>query len=453
MKEKRVLKKIVHKLWTVNDIKFNQAKNAARILALTMILALGLTGCTTYNNFKNAWLPKDKVEEERTIKIGVFEPMSGQYKQQGMEEVRGIELAYEKMSKVLDKKIQLVYGDNKSNMYDGETALEELMSNSPNVVLGSYGEVLTLTASDYIKSRDVPGIAISSRNPLITGNNPYYFTVSFSETKQGNALADFAYNSMKKDIGATVRFENDDRAQAIDKRFNSRFRKLTENPDAIVGSFQVKAEETDFSVTIEKIRNSGAKVVLLAMSPVGAELFLKQCVEKNMTHILFLGTDEWNDSAFLDKIRNSDKLSIAYVAHEPTVEKSFEAKEFIDAYKKKYGANTEPTLNTALAYDAYMLALQAMENAYVNAAGKKPADIDKEAETVAIATALKKEIQTIKDTGIPTGRFIRDALSQIENYKGVSGIINYKGSNEPSKTIDIASIIKGKDGSLFTSNS
>ena len=63
-----------------------------RILSLVLVVCLtaGLTGCTTYTNFKNAFFGTDPVAKEKTIKIGVFEPTSGSMKTQGKEEVMGI---------------------------------------------------------------------------------------------------------------------------------------------------------------------------------------------------------------------------------------------------------------------------------------------------------------------------------------------------------------------------
>ena len=71
-------------------------KGLRKVLCLALVVSLmtGLTGCTTFNNFKNAFFSDGKTASERTIKIGIYEPMSGQYKEQGKEEIAGIELAH-----------------------------------------------------------------------------------------------------------------------------------------------------------------------------------------------------------------------------------------------------------------------------------------------------------------------------------------------------------------------
>ena len=202
-----------------------------RILSLVLVVCLtaGLTGCTTYTNFKNAFFGTDTVAKEKTIKIGVFEPTSGSMKTQGKEEVMGIELAHDLYPTACGKTVELVYADNKSDMYEAEAAIQELISSSsPSMILGSYGETLSLIAGKYIEAANIPSITISSTNPLITANNPYYFSATYSEARQGDALADFAYLSQNKDMVATVKLENDDTATATIKRFTNRMKKLTE---------------------------------------------------------------------------------------------------------------------------------------------------------------------------------------------------------------------------------
>ena len=102
-----------------------------RILSLVLVVCLtaGLTGCTTYTNFKNAFFGTDTVAKEKTIKIGVFEPTSGSMKTQGKEEVMGIELAHDLYPTACGKTVELVYADNKSDMYEAEAAIQELITN------------------------------------------------------------------------------------------------------------------------------------------------------------------------------------------------------------------------------------------------------------------------------------------------------------------------------------
>ena len=70
-----------------------------RIITVLCILALAafaLSGCTTFNNFKEAFID-DPEDQSQIISIGVYEPMSGADKDSAKAELAGIELAHEVM--------------------------------------------------------------------------------------------------------------------------------------------------------------------------------------------------------------------------------------------------------------------------------------------------------------------------------------------------------------------
>lgn len=414
-------------------------------LVLTAAMLTGLTGCTTFNNFKNAFFSEGQVAKEKTIKIGIYEPLTGENKTQGKEEVMGIELAHDLYPEVLGKKVELIYADNKSNLYDAETVMQELMSKSPSVVLGSYGETLTLIASDFIKAADTPAITISSTNPLITANNSYFFSATYTETRQGDALADFAFTSQHKDIVATLGIAQHDTATATFKRFTNRIKTLTGTSKSNAGGFVVMDDTVDFSEAIEQLRNSGAKAVFLAFSPQRAQAFLEQCIEQNFTHVLFLGPRNWNDESFIKFVKANPVLEVAYCAEQPQAISSDLSMEFLQAYAAKYGEDAVPAGRTAAAFDAYMLAIKAIEDAYT---GLETGDVEEAmaaAKTEPEAKAIRDAWNKALEEGIPSGTHIRGALAAIKNFHGASGTINYGGSNEPTKTITINHISGGVD--------
>lgn len=427
----------------IKSFNIKRIKNVFIVSLMILVLTLA-TGCTTYDNFKAAWFTSEKEDKPVTLKIGVYEPFSGQYKKYGREEIEGITVAYNRVNNVIGKKIELIKSDNKSNIYDADTAIKHLMTLSPSVVLGSYGETLSLVASDYLKATDTPGITISSTNPLVTKNNDYYFMATFSDTKQGSALAEYAFGK-KREIVATVRQDTDDTAQAIIKRFTSRTKKLNENEESVAGNFIVNHETLDYSKTIEDLRISGAKAILVTLPPNATVEFLNQCVKNNFTHAIFLGTKNFNDNAVQKYIREKNKLYVAYIEENSAIETNKEFDRFMEEYKKTYGDSAEPTLNTLVAYDSYMIAVKSIKKAYNDALNADVEALVKAAPTAAEANAVRKEIDTVKKTGIPSGRLIKEAIKSIKNYHGVSGIINYQGKSEPSKSISITTVINGTE--------
>lgn len=427
-----------------------------RILSLVLVVCLtaGLTGCTTYTNFKNAFFGTDTVAKEKTIKIGVFEPTSGSMKTQGKEEVMGIELAHDLYPTACGKTVELVYADNKSDMYEAEAAIQELISSSsPSMILGSYGETLSLIAGKYIEAANIPSITISSTNPLITANNPYYFSATYSEARQGDALADFAYLSQNKDMVATVKLENDDTATATIKRFTNRMKKLTENNRCVVGSFTLSTTSADYTETIEKIRESGATAVFLAVPPTVAKEFLTQAQEQKLPYMLFLGTRAWGDKDFLEFVKANKQLHIGYPAEQATNNETAMSQKFMEAFRTKYGEDAELSQRTVVAFDAYLLAVTAMDRAMQTVRDTDPDTIAQNSTTDAEARAKKEAWQVAREAGIPSGTQIKDALNGIDNFEGASGVINYKGKNEATKSVSISHIANGTELPAYVSES
>ena len=146
------------------------------------------TGCATFENFKTGFIDKPQ-DHQATIQIGVYEPMSGTDSEAAEQEIKGIELAHEMYPTVNGKIVEMVYVDNASNIYAAETAIKELIVKEPLVILGSYGSVYSLVASDYIRDAEIPAIAVTNTNPLVTRNNDYYFRVCYVDSNQGDILA------------------------------------------------------------------------------------------------------------------------------------------------------------------------------------------------------------------------------------------------------------------------
>ena len=425
-------------------------KKLSVILCLVLVLSM-MTGCTTFNNFKNAFFSDDSaitnVEDgARTIKIGVYEPLTGAYKDAGSEEKIGIELANELYPEVLGRKIELIYGDNQGDMYVAETVIKEMVSQEPAVILGSYGDTVTLVAGDFVKEAQIPAITLTSTNNLITVNNPYYFSATFSETKQGYALANFICKDNGKKKVATVRVAGDDTVIATIQRFNNKVKALTENNESVVGNYQLDMEAKDFTETLTKIKESGAEAVFLAVSPVKAQEILKQAKELGMDNLMYVGTKVLNDEEFLKYVTDSKAFDFAYTSDfnaEANVTKMSET--FVAAYKNKYGQNAEPTEAMAVAFDGYLIARTAIEKAYNDIMAT---NFEKLADERSVSQEeieiMRAEWLNAQQKGVPSGNLIKEALANLSGFEGASGKISFDGSNEANKTIVVNHIVKGE---------
>ncbi len=113
--------------------KRNKGKSIILLVMLVFHLFIA-AGCTTYDNFSEAFLSEGTGED--TVRIGIFQPLSGSDEEAGRLEVTGIELAHKLYPKVLGKEVELVYADNRKSGWQ-----KRRQSNSSTKKLISYWAV------------------------------------------------------------------------------------------------------------------------------------------------------------------------------------------------------------------------------------------------------------------------------------------------------------------------
>jgi len=280
------------------------------LVPILAVAVLAQTGCATFNNFKDAFFD-DGRDPEETIRIGVFQPLSGKDSEYGELERIGIELANEYRPKVLGKEVELLYADNKSDIYIAELAIQDLIAKRPAIVLGSYGGVYSLIAAEFLEKARIPAIAITTKNPLVTSNNPYYFRVCYVDSFEGVAVAKYAGEVMGVGTAAILKARDDDYATAVSQVFQEKIEQITGNPNAIVSSRDYAPGETDFMFYLQTIINFEAEVVFLPVGVDDAAAILKQAVELNVD-VTFLGTGEWDTQELVEKAGEEAASLVAF---------------------------------------------------------------------------------------------------------------------------------------------
>src|SRR5699024_3665961 len=95
-----------------------------------------------------------------TVKIGVYEPASGDNGAGGKQETLGIQYANSETPTVeIDGKeytVELDIVDNESSNDKGPSAAAQLVSDGVSIVLGSYGSGVSIAASDIFKQGGIP---------------------------------------------------------------------------------------------------------------------------------------------------------------------------------------------------------------------------------------------------------------------------------------------------------
>lgn len=380
-----------------------------KIIALIMIFALAFsfTGCTTYDAFYETFVEKGAGDSEK-VKIGVFEPLSGTDKDFGQLELQGIELANEMFPDVLGKSIELVVMDNKSDIHVSESVAKEFVKKNVSVVLGSYGSANSLVAAKTFEEAKIPAIAITNTNPLVTSYNPYYFRVCMLDTAQCEALTRYAIGNEFAATAAILKPEKNDYSMAMAERFSGSFKRRLGNEAAMVASVSYNAEKEDFKLELLKIKNSGAAVVFLPENPKKAIEIIKQARKLGLTQT-FIGTDQWDDAEFINAAKKMGGGKISFpTAFDAKTDMTVMFDKFIKIYQKKYGKKSNPESAVALGFDAYLLAVNAMNYAKTSEDGEK----------------------------------IKEKLAQTRAFPGASGAINLDPNGDPIKSVVVLAIDK-----------
>lgn len=386
------------------------------VLAVMVMAMMTLSGCTTFDNFKKAFIETND-DTDSTVQIGIYEPTSGADSEAAKAETEGIELAHELYPNIGGKAVELVYSDNASDIYAAETAAKDLVSKKPAVILGSYGSVYSLVAGDIIYDAKIPAIAMTNTNPLVTKNNPYYFRVCYVDSNQGDILARYVLEDKKEKTAGVLVPEDDDAALAMTTAFTDRIKTQTGNEDAIVAYEQYKTGDEDFKDQLDEIQQSGVKSVLLPGEMADSAKILKQADEMGLD-VLFLGDSDWSTEEFQKMYSGSQNWNnmafINFFTSDETTTK--ESETFLKAYHDKYGSDSEPDNNVALGFDAYVVAIKAID----------------------------------KVDGDITGENVKQVLSGQYAFKGATGEIKFNNVGDPIKTAYISTWQNGKMETICT---
>lgn len=345
------------------------------------------------------------------IKIGVFEPLTGENGGGGQQETDGIIYANKMHPTVLGKKVELVIVDNKSDKTEGATAVSRLIENEKVVgIIGSYGSGVSIAAGDIIKNAKIPTIAPSATNPMVTQGNEFYFRACFLDPFQGKVMANYAIQKGAK-TAAVIMQNGDDYSVGLGNFFIDAFTELTGSEANIIDESYFQTNDTDFNAILTNIKAKNPDVIFAPSSATTAPLIIKQARALGI-EALIMGGDTWENPAVID-VAGTDAegivLSTFFDESDPVTEI---AKTFVEGYKKELG-NKEPIIPAvaALGYDAYILMLDAIERA-----------------------------------GTTDGTAIKDALNATKDFEGVTGIINFTEEGDADKN---AAVIKTVDKGQF----
>ena len=325
-------------------------------LLLAVILCLGLVACGGGDT-----------TDEKVIKIGVFEPSTGDSASGGKKEILGMQYANAETPTVViggeEYKVELVLADNGSSTDKAPSAATALVDAEVAVVLGSYGSGVSMAGSEFFDQAGLAAIGVTCTNPNVTAGNDHYFRICFLDPFQGSVLANFAADKFAAKKAYLLGELGNEYDQGLITFFEQAF--VAAGGEVIKDSFPTN--NADFSVYLNKAKAEGADVIFTPVSIAYATQIISQAATLGIEAPI-LGSDTLDDNKVLEAAKDTNIQLYVSTFYQEGGSPEFDAgiKAYIngnDDAKTSNGGNDTISAVTAMGYDAYYVALEAIKAA------------------------------------------------------------------------------------------
>jgi branched-chain amino acid transport system substrate-binding protein len=342
-----------------------------------------------------------------TIKIGVYNCLTGSNAYGGQLELEGTQLALEEFPEVLGKKIEIIVVDNKSDKVESANAVTRLIEKDKvRAIIGTYGSSLAMAGGEVAEAAKIPVMGTSCTNPLVTMNKRYYFRACFIDPFQGAGGATYAVKNLGLKKAALLVDIANDYSVGLSSFFKQAFVKMG---GEIVSEMRYNSGDQDFTAQLTEIISKKPDIVFLPAYFSEGAIILKQAKELGAT-CRFMGGDAMDNPEIVtlggEAVEGFLHTTFAY---DPSMANmNAMAQKFTESWKAAH-PDKDPNVNAALGYDSYILLLDA-----------------------------------IKRAGSDDPEKIRDALEQTKDVLTVTGLTTMNATHDAEKELGIVEILNGK---------
>jgi branched-chain amino acid transport system substrate-binding protein len=348
------------------------------------------------------------------VPIGEFASLTGSEATFGINSSNGIELAKEEINNaggVLDgRRIKIVIEDDQSRPGQPSAAVKKLIANDKVVaVLGEIASSRSLEAGPICQAAKVPMVSPGATNPRVTETGDYVFRVCFIDTFQGTVMAKFTLDTLHANKIAIMTDVRNDYSVGLTKYFKEYYES---HGGKVVSerSFSGSGTDRDFRAQLTAIKATQPEAIFVPGYYTEAGLIARQARSLGIKQPL-LGGDGW-DSPKLSEIGGSAIDGSYFATHFSTQDKNPQVQDFVRKYQAKF--NAVPDGMAALGYDAMRVLAQAINTA-----------------------------------GSTDGAQIRDALTKVQNFDGVTGKITINEKRNATKAAVVLKV-NGKQNDYVT---
>jgi branched-chain amino acid transport system substrate-binding protein len=348
------------------------------------------------------------------VVIGEFASLTGSEATFGVNSSNGVELAKEEINNaggVLGgRRIKIVIEDDQSRPGQPSAAVKKLIANDKVVaVLGEIASSRSLEAGPICQAAKVPMVSPGATNPRVTETGDYVFRVCFIDTFQGTVMAKFTLDTLHANKIAIMTDVRNDYSVGLTKYFKEYYES---HGGKVVSerSFSGSGTDRDFRAQLTAIKVTQPDAIFVPGYYTEAGLIAKQARSLGIKQPL-LGGDGW-DSPKLSEIGGSAIDGSYFATHFSTQDKNPLVQDFVRKYQAKF--KSVPDGMAALGYDAMRVLAQAINTA-----------------------------------GSTDGAQIRDALTKVQGFDGVTGKITINEKRNATKAAVVLKV-NGKQNDFVT---
>ena len=332
-------------------------------LVLALVMALSLVACGGSSSGSGQASSGDS--GNKVVKIGVFEPQTGDNGAGGKQEILGMQYAnyvqptVEIGGETYDVQLEIV--DNRTTAENGPSAASELVNRGVSMVLGSYGSGVSMAGGEVFQEAGLPALGTSCTNPQVTAGCDVYFRLAFLDPFQGTVLANYAY----KELGVTTAYVLGMLGSDYDQGLGYYFTEAFEGLGGTVVAEDFPEGSANFVSYINNAKAANAGVIFAPVSINYAQLIVEAAAAQGYEGAL-LGSDTWDSNKVIESATGKDVAAYVTTFYQEGGNPEFDSgiKEWINANpdaKTNNGGNDMVAAVTAIGYDAYFTALEALK--------------------------------------------------------------------------------------------
>jgi len=325
------------------------------------------------------------------VRIAAVFAMTGLAAETNLPSVQGVRDGIADINRrggLLGRPVEFLVLDNRSTPVGSKIAAECAVEAEAAVIIGSQWSTHSLAVAQVAQKARIPMVSNASTSARLTQVGPYIFRVCYKDPFQAEVMAAFASKDLKARTAAVAVDLTSDYAMDLSREFGVFFER---GGGQVVRVIHYKRGQERYDEVVRAARQADPDVLFIPGYDESAAIIL-EAAEAGLEAVP-LGGDGWSSPSFLRRGKGR-LIESFFCTHWAEGVATAVSKDFV----KRHGGNVPIPPSRALAYDAVMLAADAVERA-----------------------------------GVLDSRRIRDALASTTRFQGVTGTISFNAFGDPVK--------------------